>query len=151
MKHQSNSNCSSNYGEVVARQVNVLASCYIVDPSASLKGLHYCTTGAAGTSFPSFFPLFPLFVFIYSYRNRQLTLCQHRGRVVFLRSLSQAYHPLRQVPPSRHSLPTTSWPCNPSPRSPPARHPTAAITTAAAEGGQHSRSGKNVRGSSARP
>ena len=48
MKHESNSNCSSNYGEAVARQVNVLASCYIVNPSASLKGLHYCTTGAAG-------------------------------------------------------------------------------------------------------
>ena len=52
MKHESNSNCSSNYGEVVARQVNVLASCYIVDPSASLKGLHYCTTGAAGKKSP---------------------------------------------------------------------------------------------------
>ena len=51
MKHQSNSNSSSNYGEAVARQVNVLASCYIVDPSASLKGLHYCTTGAAGKAF----------------------------------------------------------------------------------------------------
>lgn len=32
----------------MARQVNVLASCYLVDPTASLKGLHYCTTGAAG-------------------------------------------------------------------------------------------------------
>lgn len=48
MKHSSNSNYSSNHGEVVARQANVLASCYIVDPSASLKGLHYCTTGVAG-------------------------------------------------------------------------------------------------------
>ncbi|XXH03705.1 hypothetical protein Hte_010111 [Hypoxylon texense] len=49
MKNNSNSSSSSsNYGEAVARQVNVLASCYLVDPSASLKGLHYCTTGAAG-------------------------------------------------------------------------------------------------------
>lgn len=40
---------SSNYGEDIVRQANVLASCYIVDPTASLKGLHYCTTGAAGT------------------------------------------------------------------------------------------------------
>ncbi|KAH6986081.1 ornithine decarboxylase antizyme-domain-containing protein [Ilyonectria sp. MPI-CAGE-AT-0026] len=38
-------NCSSNYGEVVLQQVNVLASCYIVDSTVSLKGLHYCTTG----------------------------------------------------------------------------------------------------------
>ncbi|ORY64932.1 ornithine decarboxylase antizyme [Pseudomassariella vexata] len=39
-----NNNLSSNYGEAVSQQANVLASCYIVDPSASLKGLHYCTT-----------------------------------------------------------------------------------------------------------
>ncbi|EMR66320.1 putative ornithine decarboxylase antizyme protein [Eutypa lata UCREL1] len=52
MKHSSNSNYSSNHGEVVARQANVLASCYIVDPSASLKGLHYCTTGVAGLPSP---------------------------------------------------------------------------------------------------
>lgn len=45
----SNSSISSNcYGEDVARKVNVLASCYLVDSAASLKGLHYCTTGAAG-------------------------------------------------------------------------------------------------------
>ncbi|OTA80774.1 hypothetical protein M434DRAFT_86090 [Hypoxylon sp. CO27-5] len=49
MKNNKSNNCSSNYGEEVARQVNVLASCYLVDPTASLKGLHYCTTGAAGT------------------------------------------------------------------------------------------------------
>lgn len=49
MKNNNNSSSSSsNYGEAVARQVNVLASCYLVDPTASLKGLHYCTTGAAG-------------------------------------------------------------------------------------------------------
>ncbi|KAI0438876.1 ornithine decarboxylase antizyme-domain-containing protein [Xylaria telfairii] len=47
----SNSSISSNcYGEDVARKVNVLASCYLVDSAASLKGLHYCTTGAAGKS-----------------------------------------------------------------------------------------------------
>ncbi|KAI1140578.1 ornithine decarboxylase antizyme-domain-containing protein [Hypoxylon sp. FL0543] len=50
MKNNKSNNCSSNYGEEVTRQVNVLASCYLVDPTASLKGLHYCTTGAAGWS-----------------------------------------------------------------------------------------------------
>lgn len=47
-----NLNYSSNYGEAVAQKVNVLASCYIVDSAASLKGLHYCTTGVAGISRP---------------------------------------------------------------------------------------------------
>ncbi|ROV94558.1 hypothetical protein VMCG_08168 [Cytospora schulzeri] len=42
----------ANYGEDIVRQANVLASCYVVDPSASLKGLHYCTTGAAGAECP---------------------------------------------------------------------------------------------------
>ncbi|ROT41754.1 ornithine decarboxylase antizyme [Sodiomyces alkalinus F11] len=41
---------SSNYGEAIVRQANVLASCYIVDTVGTLKGLHYCTTGAAGNS-----------------------------------------------------------------------------------------------------
>ncbi|KAK6218255.1 general negative regulator of transcription subunit 5 [Pestalotiopsis sp. IQ-011] len=50
MKNSSN-NLSSNYGEV-DRQANVLASCYIVSPSASLKGFHYCTTLAAGADPP---------------------------------------------------------------------------------------------------
>lgn len=49
MKHQSINN-SSSHGEAVSRQASVLASCYLVDPTASLKGLHYCTTGAAGSS-----------------------------------------------------------------------------------------------------
>jgi hypothetical protein len=48
MNYQS-SNLSSNYGEDAVQRVNVLASCYIVDSGANLKGLHYCTTGAAGT------------------------------------------------------------------------------------------------------
>ncbi|KAI0896633.1 ornithine decarboxylase antizyme-domain-containing protein [Annulohypoxylon nitens] len=52
MKNDKNNFSSSNYGEAVARQVNVLASCYLVDPTASLKGLHYCTTGAAGLPSP---------------------------------------------------------------------------------------------------
>ncbi len=43
-----NFNCSSTYGEDVVSKVNVLASCYIVDSAAHLKGLHYCTTGVAG-------------------------------------------------------------------------------------------------------
>ncbi|KAL2757932.1 hypothetical protein ACRALDRAFT_207163 [Sodiomyces alcalophilus JCM 7366] len=47
MKHTRNQS-SSNYGEVIVRQANVLASCYIVDTVGTLKGLHYCTTGAAG-------------------------------------------------------------------------------------------------------
>ncbi|KAI1501467.1 ornithine decarboxylase antizyme-domain-containing protein [Biscogniauxia marginata] len=51
MKNNINSS-SSNYGEAMARQVNVLASCYLVNPTAALKGLHYCTTGAAGLPSP---------------------------------------------------------------------------------------------------
>ncbi|TGJ80348.1 hypothetical protein E0Z10_g8406 [Xylaria hypoxylon] len=47
--NSSSSNCS---GEDVARKANVLASCYLVDSAASLKGLHYCTTGAAGLPSP---------------------------------------------------------------------------------------------------
>lgn len=43
-----NSNYSSSNGEDVAREANVLASCYVVDIAGSLKGLHYCTTLAAG-------------------------------------------------------------------------------------------------------
>lgn len=43
-------NYSSNYGEDLAARVNVLASCYVVDSAATLKGLHYCTTGATGAS-----------------------------------------------------------------------------------------------------
>lgn len=44
---------SSNYGEDIVRKANVLASCYVVDATASLKGLHYCTTGAAGAEWYS--------------------------------------------------------------------------------------------------
>ncbi|TDZ44675.1 hypothetical protein CTRI78_v009468 [Colletotrichum trifolii] len=51
MNMQSNYS-SSNYGEVIVRQANVLASCYIVDSTATLRGLHYCTTGAAGLPSP---------------------------------------------------------------------------------------------------
>ncbi|EHK25513.1 uncharacterized protein TRIVIDRAFT_82039 [Trichoderma virens Gv29-8] len=40
-----NINYSSNYGEELTARVNVLASCYVVDSAANLKGLHYCTTG----------------------------------------------------------------------------------------------------------
>lgn len=53
MKTQSN-NYSSNYGEDVYQQVNVLASCYLADSSATqLKGIHYCTTGVAGAEWYS--------------------------------------------------------------------------------------------------
>lgn len=55
MNYQS-SDLSSNYGEDAVQRVNVLASCYIVDSGANLKGLHYCTTGAAGTSTLSLLP-----------------------------------------------------------------------------------------------
>ncbi|PNP77195.1 hypothetical protein FNYG_09495 [Fusarium nygamai] len=47
-----NLNYSSNYGEAAAQKVNVLASCYLVDSAANLKGLHYCTTGVAGMFSP---------------------------------------------------------------------------------------------------
>lgn len=48
MKTLNSNYSSSNYGENIARQANVLASCYVVDAAASLKGFHYCTTLAAG-------------------------------------------------------------------------------------------------------
>ncbi|KAI1148238.1 ornithine decarboxylase antizyme-domain-containing protein [Nemania diffusa] len=50
--NDSNTSSSNCYGEDVARQVNILASCYLVDSAASLKGLHYSTTGAAGLPSP---------------------------------------------------------------------------------------------------
>ncbi|KAI0451040.1 ornithine decarboxylase antizyme-domain-containing protein [Xylaria acuta] len=52
MKNSNSSSSSNCYGEDVARKANVLASCYLVDSAASLKGLHYCTTGAAGNGIP---------------------------------------------------------------------------------------------------
>ncbi|PNH29581.1 hypothetical protein VD0004_g6257 [Verticillium dahliae] len=52
MKNNNNQS-SSNHGEVVVRQANVLASCYIVDTAGLLKGLHYCTTGATGAEWYS--------------------------------------------------------------------------------------------------
>jgi hypothetical protein len=54
MKQTKNNHSSSNYGEGIVRQANILASCYIVDSTtASLKGLHYCTTGLAGAEWYS--------------------------------------------------------------------------------------------------
>lgn len=55
MKHSNNHSSSNHYGEeVAARQANILASCYLVDPSAaSLKGLHYCTTSVTGAEWYS--------------------------------------------------------------------------------------------------
>lgn len=48
------SNHSSNYGEGIVRQADILASCYVVDAAtASLKGLHYCTTGLTGAEWYS--------------------------------------------------------------------------------------------------
>ncbi|KAL6892502.1 ornithine decarboxylase antizyme domain-containing protein [Trichoderma longibrachiatum] len=47
-----NLNYSSNYGEDLTARVNVLASCYVVDSAANLKGLHYCTTGVTGLPSP---------------------------------------------------------------------------------------------------
>jgi hypothetical protein len=54
MKSPKSSHSSSNYGEGIVRQANILASCYIVDSAAaSLRGLHYCTTGLAGAEWYS--------------------------------------------------------------------------------------------------
>lgn len=59
MKQTTNNYSSSNYGEGIVHQANILASCYVVDnspsgaSSASLKGLHYCTTGVAGAEWYS--------------------------------------------------------------------------------------------------
>ena len=47
------SKTSSNYGEDVVHQVNVLASCYLVDNARSLNGLHYCTTSPPGVEWYS--------------------------------------------------------------------------------------------------
>lgn len=47
ISNQSN-NSSRNYGDAVVHQVNVLSSCYLVDSTGGLKGLHYCTTGVLG-------------------------------------------------------------------------------------------------------
>ncbi|KAL2173670.1 ornithine decarboxylase antizyme-domain-containing protein [Thermothelomyces heterothallicus CBS 202.75] len=53
MKSPKSSHSSSNYGEDIVHQANILASCYVADASmASLKGLHYCTTGLAGAECP---------------------------------------------------------------------------------------------------
>ena len=43
-----NHGSSNRNGEVVGRQANVLASCYVVDASSRLTGFHYSTTGAGG-------------------------------------------------------------------------------------------------------
>ncbi|CAN8105888.1 unnamed protein product [Discula destructiva] len=53
MKTLNSNYSSSNYGESIDRQANVLASCYTVDAAASLKGFHYCTTLAAGAEWYS--------------------------------------------------------------------------------------------------
>lgn len=53
MKTLNSNYTSSNYGENMARQASVLASCYVVDAAGSLKGLHYCTTLAAGAEWYS--------------------------------------------------------------------------------------------------
>ncbi|KAK5659935.1 hypothetical protein OQA88_13400 [Cercophora sp. LCS_1] len=55
MKQDNNNRSSNNYyGEDVNnRKADILASCYLVDQAAaSLRGLHYCTTGAAGAECP---------------------------------------------------------------------------------------------------
>ena len=54
MKQTKNNYNSNQYGEDVARKADILASCYLVDGStASLKGLHYCTTGVTGAEWYS--------------------------------------------------------------------------------------------------
>ncbi|KAJ4302492.1 hypothetical protein N0V88_002638 [Collariella sp. IMI 366227] len=53
MKSPKSNSSSNHYGEDIVRQVDILASCYVVDSAmASLKGLHYCTTGLAGAECP---------------------------------------------------------------------------------------------------
>jgi len=54
MKQTEYNHHSSNYGEDIDRQVNILASCYVVDSrTADLKGFHYCTTDLAGAEWYS--------------------------------------------------------------------------------------------------
>jgi hypothetical protein len=52
--NNSSSSSSNRNDEVVAHRVNILASCYVVDSSEMLKGLHYSTTGADGMLLPPF-------------------------------------------------------------------------------------------------
>lgn len=54
MNQQNCNSSSSSYGGDVNSRVNVLASCYVVDSLAQLKGLHYCTTGVTGMHIPFF-------------------------------------------------------------------------------------------------
>ncbi len=54
MKSPKPNHSSSNAGEGNDRQAKICASCYVVDSAtASLKGLHYCTTGLAGAEWYS--------------------------------------------------------------------------------------------------
>lgn len=59
MKTLDSNHSSSHSGESVDRQANVLASCYVVNAAASLKGFHYCTTLAAGKNKETLPPLLP--------------------------------------------------------------------------------------------
>ncbi|KAJ2902085.1 hypothetical protein MKZ38_001058 [Zalerion maritima] len=54
MKHTSTNYSSNHYGEAVVptRRADVLASCYMTNSFGSLKGFHYCTTGATGLPSP---------------------------------------------------------------------------------------------------
>jgi hypothetical protein len=57
-KTNNSSSSNNRNGEALVRRANVLASCYVVDSSALLKGFHYSTTGADGSylSDPSSLP-----------------------------------------------------------------------------------------------
>jgi hypothetical protein len=101
-------NSSRNFrGEDVvaaARRANVLASCYMVDAAGSLKGFLYCSTVATGTLVPE--PSMPASM---SPPEPKSDRRPHaRGRVVFLRSLRQAYPPHPPAPPTVLSAPHTS-------------------------------------------
>lgn len=52
--NSSNNNLQKSNGDAaLASQASILASCYVADISASLKGFHYCTTVAAGAEWYS--------------------------------------------------------------------------------------------------
>lgn len=54
MKSPKSNSSSSSHGEGIVRQADILASCYVVESAAaSLKGLHYCTTGLTGAEWYS--------------------------------------------------------------------------------------------------
>ncbi|KAK1756715.1 ornithine decarboxylase antizyme-domain-containing protein [Echria macrotheca] len=77
-----NNHSSNHYGEDVARKANILASCYLVDSSAaSLKGLHYCTTGVTGAECPPLAAITPTNQLALTPKAKKSSTTRGNGRV----------------------------------------------------------------------